>query len=202
MKARKSQQELKPSSRRPVSPVGDSQEDMIFSAVGQALTEWEQLENACAQLFAVLVSTSHKRAYLAPAIRAYGTITSAATRKEMLVNAGEAYFASRPTKAQTFKVEFNQLMQAYIDFASRRNDIAHGLVQRVFLTKRGTRPAAIGIYLTPSFYSARHFKNEQLAYLYTSGDLVFYRQEFTKLMLRVSGLKERLRAKPEKARAQ
>jgi hypothetical protein len=175
---------------------------MIFSAVGQALTEWEQLENACAQLFAVLVSTNHKRAYLAPAIRAYGTITSAATRKEMLVNAGEAYFAKRPAKAQSFKAEFTELMQAYIDFASRRNDIAHGLVQRVFLTKRGIRPAAIGIYLTPSFYSARHFKNEQLAYLYTSSDLIFYRQEFTKLMLRVGGLKEKMQTKKGQARAQ
>jgi hypothetical protein len=199
---RKPQQEPKPSSRRPVSPVGDAREDMIFGAVGHALTEWEQLENACAQLFAVLVSTNHKRAYLAPAIRAYGTITSAATRKEMLVNAGEAYFAKRPAKAQSFKAEFTELMQAYIDFASRRNDIAHGLVQRVFLTKRGIRPAAIGIYLTPSFYSARHFKNEQLAYLYTSSDLIFYRQEFTKLMLRVGGLKEKMQIKKGQARAQ
>jgi hypothetical protein len=77
---------------RPVSPLGDSNEEAIFSAVGQALTEWEQLENACAQLFAVLVSANHKRAYLAPAIRAYGMVVSAATRQQMLVNAAEAYF--------------------------------------------------------------------------------------------------------------
>lgn len=175
-------------------PYRDAQAHMIFNAVGQALTEWEQLENACAQLFAVLVSATRKRAYLAPAIRAYGTITSAATRKDMLVAAGKAYFASRPATAQKFAAEFTELMQAYIEFASRRNDIAHGLVQRVFLTKRGVRPAAMGFYLTPSFYSAK-FKNEQLAYLYTSTDLIFYRQEFTKLMLRVEGLKERMQSK-------
>lgn len=185
-------QEPKPSSRRPVSPRGDAQDNIIFKAVGQALTEWEQLENACAQLFAVIVSTNRKRAYLAPAVRAYGTITSAATRKEMLVSAAKAYFSSRPTKAKKFAAEFDELMQAYIDFASRRNDIAHGRVQRVFLTKRGVRPAAIGMYLTPSFYSNK-FKNEQFAYLYTSADLIFYRQEFTKLMLRVGGLKERIK---------
>lgn len=46
------------------------------------------------------------------------------------------------------------------------------------------------------FYNAKHFKhNEQLSYLYTSTDLIFYRQEFTKLMLRVGGLKERMQPK-------
>jgi len=175
--------------------MGNSREDAIFSAVGQALTEWEQLENACAQLFAVLVSANHKRAYLAPAIRAYGTVNSAATRCKMLANAGGAYFAKRKTKAQKHEADFDDLLKAYSNFASRRNDIAHGSVQRVFLTKRGTRPAALGLYLTPSFYNPQKFKNEQLSYLYTSNDLIFYRQEFTKLALRIGGLKEKMQSK-------
>jgi hypothetical protein len=193
----KLQEEPKPWDPRPVSPMGDSREDAIFSAVGQALTEWEVLENACAQLFAVLVSANHKRAYLAPAIRAYGTISSAVTRQQMLVKAGEAYFSSRKGKAQRHEAEFTELMKAYSNFAGRRNEIAHGLVQRVFLTKRGIRPAAIGRYLTPSFYNPKKFKNGQLSYLYTSSDLIFYRQEFTKLALRVGGLKERMQSKKD-----
>jgi hypothetical protein len=95
---------------RPISPLGDSKEDAIFTAVGQALTEWEVLENRCARLFAVLVSANHKRAYLAPAIRAYGTVVSAATRQQMLVNAAEAYFARRKSKAQNHEAELNALM--------------------------------------------------------------------------------------------
>lgn len=191
----KKQAELKPWDPRPPSSVGDSREDTIFSAVGQALTEWEQMENACAQLFAVLVSANHKRVYLAPAIRAYGTITSAATRQQMLANAGDAYFSKRKAKALTHEAEFNELIKAYKEFASRRNEIAHGSVQRVFLTKRGSRPDARGLYLTPSFYNPRKFKNEVLSYLYTSIDLIFYRQEFTKLALRIGGLKERMQSR-------
>jgi hypothetical protein len=192
---KKQREESKPWDPRPISPMGDSREDAIFCAVGQTPTEWEVLESACAQLFAVLVSANHKRAYLAPAIRAYGTISSAATRQQMLVNAGEAYFSRPKGKAQKHEAEFNERMNAYSKFASKRNEIAHGLVQRVFLTKRGIRPAAIGLYLTPSFYNPRKFKNEQLSYLYTSSDLIFYRQEFTNLALRVGGLKERMQSK-------
>jgi hypothetical protein len=84
-------------------------------------------------------------------------------------------------------------MAAYSKFASRRNEVAHGLVQRVFLTKRGIRPAAIGVYLTPSLYNPKKFKGGQLSYLYTSSDLIHFRQEFTKLALRVGGLAERMR---------
>ena len=68
-------------------------------------------------------------------------------------------------------------------------------MQRVFLTKRGSRPDARGLYLTPSFYNPRKFKNEVLSYLYTSIDLIFYRQEFTKLALRIGGLKERMQSR-------
>jgi hypothetical protein len=145
----------------------------------------------------VLSSLPYSYLQTTNAIRAYGTISSAATRQQMLVNAGEAYFSRRKGKAQKHEAEFSELMKAYSRFASRRNEIAHGLVQRVFLTKRGNRPAAIGMYLTPSFYNPKKFKNEQLSYLYTSSDLIFYRQEFTKLALRVGGLKERMQSQKD-----
>lgn len=189
------EKQLKPWDPRPVNPLGDSNQNVIFNAVGEALTEWEQLENACAQLFAVLVSANQKRAYLAPAIRAYGMVSGAGIRQQMLVSAAESYFSRRKGMAQKQEAELNGLMKEYSKFAARRNEIAHGLVQRVFLTKRGVRPAAIGIYLTPSFYNPKKFKNEQLSYLYTSSDLIFYRQEFTKLSLRIGGLKEKMQIK-------
>jgi hypothetical protein len=88
------------------------------------------------------------------------------------------------------------MLGQYKQYKDRRNEIAHGLVQRVFLTgkrtKKGTRRQAIGIYLTPSFYNPKKFKAGKFAYLYVSGDIIHYKQEFTKLAWKIEGLREKL----------
>ncbi len=194
----KPEKPLQPWDIRPPSPLGDNDENQIFNAVGQALTEWEHVENACAKLFAVLVSANQRQTYHAPAVRAYGCIFSTGTKAEMLRTAAKAYFSRRKGKAH-FEAELMRVTQEYLEFANRRNEIAHGIVSRVFLTEktslRGHRPGAIGLYLLPSFYNPRKFKNEIFTSRYTSSDLVYYRQEFTKLCLRIGSLSERMAGK-------
>ena len=54
------------SSRQPLNPWdippppshGDFDEEVLFAAIGRALTEWEKVETVCAELFAVFVSVS------------------------------------------------------------------------------------------------------------------------------------------------
>ena len=188
---------MKPWEIRPPSPIGNSNENEIFSAVGQALTEWEQVEKACAQLFAIFVSANRRRLYFAPAVRAYGCIISTKSKNDMLREAAKAFFSTRKTKSH-FVADFEQVMADYLNFANRRNEIAHGSVQRVFITARttarGSRQKAIGCYLMPSFYNPKKFKEEKFSYYYTSNDVIHYRQEFTKLALRVGGLYERMRS--------
>jgi hypothetical protein len=183
---------------RDPSPLGDSDENQIFNAVGRALTEWEQVENACARLFALLVSANQRRTYHAPAVRAFGCINSTKTKAEMLRVAAVPYFARRKSKAQ-FAAQFKKVVGEYTNFSSRRNDIAHGLLSRVFITgkrtSKGERRGAIGLYLLPSFYNSKKFKEEKFSYQYTSSDLIHYQQEFTKLSLRIGGLVERMEGK-------
>jgi len=183
---------------RDPSPMGDSDENAIFNAVGRALTEWEQVENACARLFAIVVSVNQRRTYHAPAVRAYGCIVSVPTKCEMLRLAATPYFARRKSKTQ-FEAQFRKLVAEYADFSGRRNDIAHGSVNRVFITEKrtakGHRRGAIGFYLLPSFYNPKKFKEEKFSYQYTSSDVTYYKQEFTKLSLRIGGLGERMEGK-------
>lgn len=178
------------------SPRGDIDEKALFDAVGRALTEWETLEVECAKIFAVFVSANHKKAYHAPAVRAYGTITSADTRFKMLQVASESYFAKRPAKRTSFQKQWNDMLGEYKQYKDRRNEIAHGLVQRVFITgkttAKGARHGAIGMYLLPSFYNPKKFKGEKFTYQYVSGDIIHYKQEFTKLAWRIAGLREKL----------
>jgi hypothetical protein len=186
----------KPWDVRDPSPHGDSDENAIFNAVGHALTEWEHVETACARLFAVLVSAHQRRTYYAPAVRAYGSINSFKSRADMLSAAAMAYFSRRKAKRTVFEARFNEALKLYRGFSDRRNDIAHGCLQRVFLTEKagkGRRPRAVGFYLLPSFYNPRKFKmDESFAYRYTSSDLIYYRQEFMKLQIQISGLREDL----------
>ncbi len=175
---------------------GDVDERAIFDAVGRALTEWETLEIECAKLFAVFVSANHKRSYHAPAVRAYGTVTSVDTRFKMLQLAAESYFSKRPAKRDSFEEDCNDLLGEYKQYAARRNEIAHGLVQKVFITRKATkrvsRQSVIGIFLLPSFYNPKKFKGEKFTYRYVSGDIIHYKQEFTKLYLRIEGLRKKL----------
>lgn len=74
---------------------GDESPDQLYTAVGKALSNWEQIENQLANLFATLVGAKIK-ANPAPAVRAYGTIVSFKSRSAMLDAAARAYFYSRP----------------------------------------------------------------------------------------------------------
>jgi hypothetical protein len=112
---------------RPPSKIGESDDSMIFDAVGRALTEWEGVENTCAQLFAILVSANQRQAYLAPAVRAYGSIVSVQSKKTMLREAATSYFARRKAKSH-FQKQIIDLLEEYFLASNRRNEIAHGSV--------------------------------------------------------------------------
>jgi hypothetical protein len=99
---------------------GDIDEKAVFDAVGRALTEWEMLEVQCAKMFAVFVSANQKQSYHAPALRAYGAITSADTRFKMLQLASESYFEKRPAKRASFEKQWNEMLGQYKQYKDRR----------------------------------------------------------------------------------
>jgi hypothetical protein len=171
---------------------GDIDENTLFAAIGRALTEWEQVEAACAEIFAVLVSVSRKSSHQAPAIRAYGTVISFRSRCEMLQAAATAYFHTRKNKEAIFKKQLNAIMKECLAFAARRNEIAHGRVSLVYYSARGkTRP--IGHYLLPSLYNPKKYKIERtVTFEYTSNEVIYFTQEFTKLHLKVDAFRKRL----------
>jgi hypothetical protein len=174
--------------REPPAKIGDPDETPLFEAVGRALTTWETVEIECARLFAVFVATKRKYTYHDPAVRAYGAIIGAVNRKNMLEFAAEPFFARRPKKKASFQKRSADLIKEYIEFSARRNEIAHGLVRRIFITRKGGNPKLVGIYLIPSFFNPKKFKKGELTYAYVSGDVIYYKQEFDKLQLRFEGL--------------
>ena len=142
---------------RPAASVGDLSEDALFSAVGRSLTEWENVETECAELFAVLVSARKKSVLWVPAIRAYGSIVSFTARCEMLRQASLPYFHTRNKKKLQFEDKFKSLINEVLQYAGRRNEIAHGQVTKVFSYRRGGSKSD-GYYLIPSLFNPKKFK--------------------------------------------
>jgi hypothetical protein len=180
----------------PAPSVGDRDENNLFAAIGRALTEWEQVEAACAELFAIVVSVSNKSTHQAPAIRAYGTVISFPARCEMLKAAADAYFHRRKKKKVQFSGRLMKLLNDCQQFSARRNEIAHGRVINV-VRSRGNKNKQIGFLLIPSFYNPKKYKIDRIVtYQYSSKEVIYFSQEFTKLYLQVYAFGEALGMPP------
>ena len=101
--------------------------DETYTAVGQALSAWENMEHYFARIFGFF--TSGDDTFVAE--RAYGAVISFNGRNELLSSAAEAYFYTRP--AHKMEKRFDDLRKLTKKYSPRRNEIAHGLVQQIAL---------------------------------------------------------------------
>jgi hypothetical protein len=109
-------------SSAPLRP-GVKNEEELFVAVGRALSRWEGLEAEMGGVYAALTTGPDER-YIAPTIRAFGTVTSTGSRAEMIAHAAEAFFHPHP--ATELEAELKDILKSYRGWAGRRNDTAHG----------------------------------------------------------------------------
>lgn len=121
---------------------GDADSADLFAAVGMLLSRWEILEDIFAFLFQRFVEGSNA------AKRAYGTIVSGRGRRDAIYAAAESYFIMYRPARDDLQKRLTRVMNHYKDAASRRNDIAHGVVQRLTFDE-----ADIGFFLMPPNYN-------------------------------------------------
>ncbi len=174
---------------------GDSNADIIYCSVGKALSSWERIEMILAQMFGLFVESDSEAA-----LRAYGFISSNTSRMQSL-KAAAAIFASK--QGVKFPMQdFCLLIKHVSDAASRRNEIAHGIVQSIVLDGK-----ECGFFLTPAIYNSRKVEpktsdfweraKEQsatdpfivfgLKYRYTSEDIEYFINLFDQLFKQVGG---------------
>jgi hypothetical protein len=188
----------KPWDIRPISPDGSPSAEDIYQAVGMALSKWELAEIQLSDLYLSFIGAYYgNRCGNSPrtaALRAYGAVTSFATRIQMVESAGRAFFnlkrrtlRDKAVDARVVEYErhvaddFALLLQEFRGFIARRNDIAHGFVGG---THREDR-----FFLQPPDYNPR--KNllgngtrtifESAIYHYTADDIHYYRRNFERL---------------------
>ncbi len=163
---------------------GDAQIGEIYSAVGKALSSWELVEEALAQLFARFTHSAHQFPQQEPAIRAYGSIVSFMSRSEMVQAAGKCFFLNYyGDRAFPFENEFAPLLGQCKGWAGRRNDVAHGRAEQI----------ANGYFLLPGLYNTRKQPlGEAPIYAYTAVQISNFAIAFEDLYDRLSEFSGRL----------
>lgn len=187
---------------RPYTPWfrdGDDDIRVVFAAVGEALTAWEELESFVANLFASLTGSANQM-HLGPAIRAFGVVNSAKMRAQMLTLAAEAFFRNLtlffdddPSDAVVAaSTEIRNVIKAYGGWSDRRNDVAHGVVRDADNPgdeEFETPGAPVTHLLYPSESNTKKWPAlEPPHYNYNSEEILAFAEGFRSLRMRVEAL--------------
>lgn len=106
-----------------VAKKGGTRARDIYTEVGLALDRWEHCCVSFATIYSALVKPEGPNHVL---MWAFGTITSPATIREMIQNAGKAFFENN--KNGDLEKEIRVLLKLFHTAMERRNDIAHATV--------------------------------------------------------------------------
>lgn len=117
---------LKPWDVPPPPGKGDDDPEVLYAAVGRALSNWSALENTLGSIFSMLVTPSEGEI----ASRAFGSILTFRGKKEMIEAAAEAFFFTYPDTDGKVEPYLKDLLTETHKFSNRRNEIAHGIVQQ------------------------------------------------------------------------
>jgi hypothetical protein len=132
----------------PLPSMGDLDQDRTYVSVGHALSSWEYFEGTLGFLYGVLVGDTKETS---PALRAYGAVSAFSTRRDMIFEASKAYFFANPSYIEA---QIKSLIDDAKHLATRRNEIAHGIIQPCY-----TEDLALSGYVVgPSRYAVRKRK--------------------------------------------
>jgi hypothetical protein len=152
--------------------MGDETPDIIYTAVGAALSRWEAAEMKLASLFSVLLGIHSST----PALRAYGAVTTFQVRQQMVLAAADSFFHDNPDPDLQRRIHdlFKKLMN---DASARRNEIAHGIVTNIHTSRK-----LPNYFLVPPYHSTRKRGHDaEPSYLYTASHISTYAMHFDTL---------------------
>ncbi len=160
-----------PWERPPKPEIGDPSPSHIFHAVGAALATWETIEERTAKLFAAMISPNDPSFV---AMRAFGTISTARGRAEMLAAASAAHFLEQPNPRLEHTIAV--VARAISGYAARRNEFAHGAIRT-----RG-RKGKPGFFLAPPYYATSKIRLDTGSlYIYNSTQILEFTEHFASL---------------------
>lgn len=174
--------------------IGDQTAREIYTAVGFSLDRWEHCETSFGVLYSSLIETRGGNHIL---MRSFGVITASNARREMILHANDAYFATY--KNDELKRQVRHLLSLYKDAAARRNEIAHAMVMGDMPFKildNHVVPLPTIWFLVPPLFATRktemHMRGPK--YRYSTKELSHFTTCFEELGSRASKLAQAIRA--------
>lgn len=181
---------LKPWESRPWPTKGTPSQMDLHTAVGIAVDRWERLDGSFGTLFAL--TTSPRQIWSMEASYVYSAIRTFEGRLALVRASGEGYFATHPTA--TFQDTFRKVYGEALNFAGRRNEIAHSVVEFFRPVDWFENPSEINIYpLTFSIWPSnssgdkRPYKARP-SYTYTSVEIDYFSDQFHLLFVKLLDL--------------
>lgn len=177
-----------PFSRQPFPSSGDTEPEIVYQAVGKALSHWEITEEDFAALFNTLITPLHMSFALK---RSYGNIATARGRNEMIAAAAEIFFRNFPDAA--LQKDLKGHLKKYSEAGARRNELAHGIVAGHVW--EATQPFT-GNYLGPSLWNTNKRGSKlEPAYIYNSEMIFELAKQFLNLKYSTRGIMQRIAAR-------
>ncbi len=168
----------------PLAARGNKYPATLYAAVGRALSGWELLELQLARIYAAFVGVPPIEAIAMPAYRGATTFGG---RAAVIEEAAERHFIKHPDQA--IENDFKTLICDARNFASRRNDIAHGIVRPLWTGDTDAETFAelgmrIEYVLAPATYKDKSFGPDRVPlYLFTSTEINRFKQHFRRMRL-------------------
>ncbi|MET0528535.1 MAG: hypothetical protein ABW003_09360 [Microvirga sp.] len=152
----------------PIPACGDDDPDVVFRGVGKVMTGWETIEFELSRLYSVFAGDPDGEA-----MREYGENTIARLRLDALSRKADEFFIRKPSQEREGK--FASIICQLRFFASRRNEVAHGIVFDVQKIKaftehfhRSVRGKPQYALIAPYHQLKQHAPDGLPAYAYTS----------------------------------
>lgn len=185
---------------------GDKQDTPIFTALGRAVSAWEGVNAATASLFHELFDGEHDDDF-ETGVEAFGGVVNVHERAKKLRALSkkflEADFGGNRVKATKFKREIRKTLEAYLGWAERRNDLAHGYVTKYQSPdyEHEQQPLTTFYSLLPSHARTNHsdysedtplvrWLNSEPIYNYTASEIDTFAKKFRLLDDRIENLAE------------
>jgi hypothetical protein len=126
---------------------GDSDEKGLFTAIGQALSAWEYVEDRLADMCVTFASIRKDDHYADRVIRRlFGSINASSDRRKAIKATAELYFWPHD-KDNSMGKKLEMLLQNIAAASRLRDDIAHGMASSFYSGER-----SIGVFLVPTGY--------------------------------------------------
>jgi hypothetical protein len=169
----------------PIPRRGDDSRDVVYEAVGRALSYWENFELELACLYATFIGLRPPEATRHPD---YAKARIFRERADVIDRGGKGFFIKRSN--QELEKRFDDLICEARLAAARRNDIAHGVVNPIWST---ASPGIETFMLLPSTYRHKDFDIKARArYAFSSKEINGFASRFQEIQQRVFILTEQI----------